>query len=585
MTPAPEDLLAAFAQAAASRSGASFVARDERRTRFSYAELWRRALRCAGGLRAAGIAAGDRVGIVLPTSPAFFDAFFGTLLARGVPVPLYPPVRLGRLDEYHHTTAGMLSAARARVVLTDARLRRLLGRTLDLALPPLGCRSVEEVCRGHAVERPALDPDALALVQFSSGTTVDPKPVALTHRQILANVRAILGAILAIYPEAPDRKHGCVSWLPLYHDMGLIGCLLAAVTHKAELTLIPPELFVARPALWLRTISQVRATVSVAPDFAYALCADRVRDEELAGVDLSSWLVALDGAEPVTPTALERFATRFGPKGFRREALTPVYGLSEAALAVTFAALAEPSRAVAFDDDLLASEGLALRRDDGRRLVSVGRPLAGYAVRLVDAAGDELVPDRLGRIFVRGPSLMAGYLDRAEASAAVLAGGWLDTGDLGFLHDGELFVYGRAKDLLVVRGRKFSPHLVEQALTGIEGIRPGCVAAVSGLLDEEHESLLVFVERRRGADPSGDPALIEAVVARVSERTGLVARRVVPLTAGTLPRTSSGKVRRSEALRRYRSGTLRPPAKGAALGLAVELLRSAWYRRRRRTSP
>jgi acyl-CoA synthetase (AMP-forming)/AMP-acid ligase II len=267
---------------------------------------------------------GERVAILLPTSPGFMDAFFGTLLAGAVPVPLYPPVRLGRLEEYHRATARMLEVTSAAVVLTDLKIKLLLGAAVEAARPRLGCKTVDEVSRGDDALSVSVRPEALGLIQFSSGSTVDPKPVALTHAALMAQVAALEAAS----PLPPGALPVGVSWLPLYHDMGLIGCLLSALYYPGNMVLIPPEAFLARPALWLRALSRHKGFISPAPNFAYGLCLKRVKDEELQGVDLSAWKHALNGAEPVSLETLRRFADRFERYGFSPSALRPVYGLS-----------------------------------------------------------------------------------------------------------------------------------------------------------------------------------------------------------------------------------------------------------------
>jgi len=525
----------------------------------------------AGGLRSLGLRPGDRAALVLPTSPDFYDAFFGTLFAGGVPVPLYPPVRLGRLDEYHERTGAMLHATRARVVLTNGSIRRVLGRSVEKAGPPLGCVDVREVSRDASVSvLPA--PDDLALIQFSSGTTVAPKPVRLTHRQILSNVEVILDAITSLFPEE-GFTHSGVSWLPLYHDMGLVGSVFTALARPRDLTLIPPELFVARPAIWLRTIARYRGTVSAAPNFAYNLCTEKIPDSEIEGLDLSSWRLALNGAEPVTPVVLERFVERFHAFGLRPEALTPVYGLAEAALAVCFSDPLRPFESGIFDRKALVDDGLARRALDGLKLVAVGKPLPGYAVKILKEDGVPARDGELGSVFVSGPSLMDAYEGLPELTVSVLRDGWLDTGDLGFVDCGELFLYGRKKDIVIVRGRKYAPQDIEQAASGVPGIRTGCVAAI-GVVPEggPSEGLVVLAEKKRGE--RADAALARAVRERVIEATGLVPDQVVVWPPGTLPRTSSGKIRRNEARRLYLEGRLRPPAAVSALRLFREMIRS-----------
>ena len=521
---------AALEHAARSQLGLTFLDGQERETFLSFAELYERAQRAAGGLRELGVERGDRIAIVLPTGPEFMDAFFGAVLAGAIPVPLYPPLRLGRMDEFHRRTARMLRACGARLVLSDPRISRLLGVAVAEARPPLGLRRVQHA---RALISPA-SPDDLLLIQFSSGTTVDPKAVALTHANVLANV----AAIETIVP-ADDAQAG-VSWLPLYHDMGLIGCLLLAVDRPGPLTLIPPEVFLARPAAWLRAISRKRATISVAPNFAYGLCLRRVRERDLEGVDLSCWQLALNGAEPVAPAVLRRFSDRFARYGFDARALMPVYGLSEASLAVTFTPAGRRPRTIAHG---------------ARELASVGAPLPGIDVDVRD-----------GRIFVRGPSVMREYFGNRDATDATLRDGWLDTGDLGLLQDGELFVSGRAKDVVILRGSNHAPQEFEEALDGVAGVRPGCAAAM-GIPTAEGEQLALLVETDGAADA-------EQIRARVTERTGIRPHEVHLLAPGTLPRTSSGKLRRGEALRQLQSGELKPPDRVTLLHVAKETARS-----------
>ncbi|MFO0687969.1 MAG: fatty acyl-AMP ligase [Myxococcota bacterium] len=572
-----ETLATRLEDAARGTGTITFVDLRERETKLSHAELYDRASRAAAGLAARGVVPGDRVAIVAATSPEFFDGFFGAVLAGAVPVPLYPPVRLGRLDEYHERTAAMLVAARVRLVLADARTLRVLGRTIERARPELGCEGLADLRAGRSLVR-ALDPDALGFIQFSSGTTRAPKPVALTHRQILANVDAIGGAVMSGIPERDGFRHVAASWLPLYHDMGLVGGLFTSLFHGRDLALIPPEHFIARPALWLRAISRHRASISPAPNFAYAVCVERVRDAELEGVDLSSWRVAMNGAEPVTPFVLERFIERFAAYGLREEALTPVYGLSEATLAVTFSDLRERFTIRRFDARALLEEGRAIPVEQAARggtaIASLGPALPGFAVEIRDEAGARVAEGVLGRVHVRGPSLMSGYDGMPEETARVLVDGWLDTGDVGFLHAGELHLYGRAKDLIIVRGRNHAPQDIERALDDLPGVRPGCSAAVGALADDgSGEVLWLFVERARESDQP-DAELVDTIRRRTLERSGLHAARVVLLAPGTLPRTSSGKIRRSETLALDRAGRLVPPAPVSLPRLAVEMVRS-----------
>jgi acyl-CoA synthetase (AMP-forming)/AMP-acid ligase II len=564
--------------AVSGRRGLTFVSADESETALGWDEVRARASRVAGALIDLGVQPGERVAMVLPTGPDFMDAFFGTLLAGAVPVPLYPPVRLGRLSEYHATTARMLRLASAEVLLSDGRVGRLLGEAVRRAGPRLGLRNVATLRESDVspITRSA-DPGALALVQFSSGSTVDPKPVALSHRAVLAQTDALRALMPDDTPEDPQLG---VSWLPLYHDMGLIGCLLSALTYPGPLVLLGPEVFLGRPALWLRAFSRHGGTLSVAPSFAYAVCARRVRDEEMEGMDLSRWRLAMNGAEHVSVDAARRFSDRFSRWGFRPSALMPVYGLAEAALAVTFSPPRAPLRIVSVDPVALAREGRV--RPGHRRLASVGIPVPGVSVEVRDESGKVTAEGVVGRIYARGPSVMDEYLGQPEATRAVLDGGWLDTGDLGFVQDGELVVCGRVKDVVVLRGANHTPQEFEDALDGIAGVRAGCAVALGFVPPGgDGEELLLLVETTAGAGPD----LADRIRATVAERTGVRPHTVQLLAPGTLPRTSSGKLRRSEALQRWSTHTLNPPVRMTAVRLVGEMLRSALALARARPRP
>jgi len=556
---------AALKAAAQSRFGLTFVDAREQETKLPWAELYARARRMSAALQERGIKPGERVAMVLPTGPDFMDAFFGTLLAGAVPVPLYPPVRLGRMDEYVRSTARMLELTQSRVVLSDRRVRLLLGGAVERARPPLGCPTVAELMEEQGEAEVTVSPGALGLIQFSSGSTVDPKPVALTQANLMAQV-AMLAQQMSELDNTRDRG---VSWLPLYHDMGLIGCLLEAVHFPGDLVLLPPEGFLARPALWLRAISRHHGAVSPAPNFAYGLCVKRIRDDELDGVDLSCWRYALNGAEPVTAALQQRFVERFSRWGFQPQSLLPVYGLSEASLAVSFTKRGAKARDV---------------ERDGRDIVSVGTPVPGTSVEVrpwrPTASGDAPASQpaseggpaggrpEIGRIWVKGHSVMREYFGNPAETSAALVDGWLDTGDLGFIEGGELYVSGRAKDVVIIRGANHAPQVFEECLDGIDGVRTGCAVAV-GYVPKGHdgEALALLVEGE------GD-GLEQRITAAVVERTSIKPHAVAVLAPGTLPRTSSGKLRRQEALKRWLSGELAPPKPVNALNVSAEVAKS-----------
>jgi acyl-CoA synthetase (AMP-forming)/AMP-acid ligase II len=532
----PETLLGCLERAASTGEGVRFLERD-RETFVRYRDVLERASDVASALVDRGLGRGERVGIAVETSPDFYHAFFGILAAGAVPVSLPLPPRFGKRAGYKEEIAAMLEAAGATVVLAHrSQQSRFAAEGTERAW------SIDELSSSRR-DFAGASPDDLALVQLSSGTTGAPKAIGLTHRQVLANVREIIRVFFRAYPPALGYRHAGVSWLPLYHDMGLVGSVLTALAHPGPLTLLKPEEFAARPARWLEAISRYRATISAAPHFAYQFALDRIQDEELSGVDLSCWLFALDGAESVTPSTLEGFSRRFAAYGFRREALTPVYGLAEASLAVTFSDPLAPFRWKSFDRSALVERGRAIEiaGRGGQDLVSCGRALSGIEIRIAGEGGEPLPGATVGRVLVRGPSI---------ASECLGEDGFLDTGDRGFLLDEELFLFGRSKEIVVLRGRSYAPEMIEQAAAGASGVKPGAVAAVS-ILTRGGDGLCLLAERGGDLGEDGDALAIEEIRARVVARLGVLPDRVVLLDPGSLPRTSSGKIRRLQAARRF----------------------------------
>ncbi len=531
-------------------AGLRFLDRRENAEWYDWQTIYTRALKAAGALHAAGVKSGDRVAIILPTCIGFIDTFLGCQVLGAIPVPMYPPVRLGRLDEYFERSAAMLDAVKAVAVVSNSQVNRVLGKLLPLYPLRLGFIDAEKLPKGSPCKPVDISSDQLALVQFSSGTTVAPKAVALTHRQILSNAICIQQQIEA---NSQGITPSGVSWLPLYHDMGLIGCILPAILVPGALTLIPPEVFLAKPAIWLRAIAKYRATSSTAPNFAYALCNERIDAKELENCDLSCWKMALCGAEPVSPETLREFARKFSQWNFSENSLAPVYGLSEASLAVTFSPFGSGMKTFNIDRQQLA-QGKAVKSTDEHawELVSVGAPLPGFAVEIRDEHGLSLPENTEGIIYVSGPSLCQGYFDHDESP---IENGWLNTGDVGFLHQGELYITGRKKDVIILHGQNHMPHEIERALDKVHGIRTGCAAAVSDI-GPEGERLIVFAEYREVRDSMAELCR-QAIVAA----TGVDPALVVLLEPGTIPRTSSGKIRRAETLKLWKKNQLTAPDK------------------------
>lgn len=568
-----------------NRTGARFIPAGGEHRFYPYAEILRRAKTAAAMLQREGLEKGDRVAVVLPTSVEFFDAFLGVQLAGGIPVALYPPFRLGKLDEYFVRVRRMLGKVGARFLVTESRVKRLLGPAV------VGVESLRRVIEAGDLQKaaagdwrqPAVDPTQPAFLQFSSGSTVEPKAVMVSHINLLANLEMMKGCLT--YRDESEPVDGAVCWLPLYHDMGLVGCLYQGLYYPATVTYLGPEQFLAKPASWLQALSRYRAVISPAPNFAYGLCASKIRDQDMEGVDLSRWRAALNGAEPIDIQDVDRFCERFARWGFRREAMTPVYGLAEAGLGVTFSNLDHSPEIAEFDRHALSAEGRAVP-GSGRKLVSVGRALAGLQVVIRDDEDRPLPSGLAGRILVKGPSITTGYYEDPELTARILRDGWLDTGDIGFFHEENLYIAGRAKDIIILRGRNYAPQEFEELLAGIEGVRRGAAVAVGSVVEGSGEQLFILAEKDSRSDRP-DEQIIEDIKSHILSGLSVMPHQVEMLRPGTLPRTSSGKLRRSEALRQFLAGELAAPADVTALRMLKEVGKSqlAWARFRAEKKP
>ena len=560
-----------------TRYGARFLSRKGEATFHTYDEVFQRAKAVAGALQQGGLRAGDRVAVILPTCVEFLDVFLGTQLAGGIPAALYPPVRLGRLEEYYDRTRRMLTRIGTKLLVTDGRIRKILGpavehvSSLEQVLDPGG------LLAGDGYRPPGeIDPDTPAFLQFSSGSTVEPKAVMVSHTNLLYNLEMIDAFFRRFSDEQAEQ--GGICWLPLYHDMGLVGCLYIGLYHPGTVTYIGPEVFVGKPRIWLRALSRYGGVISPAPDFAYGLCLSKIKDKDLEGVDLSAWRIALNGAEPIDTEGMKRFCERFAAWGFRPEAMTPVYGLAEAGLAVTFSDISTPPKVTEFDRTSLSEEGRAVP-GKGRTLPSVGRSMEGLLVEIRDEEDRVLPEGWVGRVMVQGPSITKGYFNDPETTERTIRGGWLDTGDLGFIHEGDLYVAGRAKDLIIIRGRNYAPQEVEELVQGIDGLRTGCTAAVSHVVEGQGESLIVLAERDARSNRSAEEMAGE-IRERILSGIALSPFHVEILEPGTLPRTSSGKMRRNDARKQFLAGELTAPERMGTLKMFREIGKSqiAWGR-------
>lgn len=533
----PTTLTDALAAAAAGPGAYTFLEGDGAED-LPFARLAEQARACAGALQGLGVARGDRVLVTLPTGAAFARVFLGALLCGAAPCVLPAPDDGG--GDHLRAVAALLDARLLVATQAQAASPALAG------LPLRACTPEELAGSAHPYAPVPVAPGDLAVVQASSGTTGAPKCVGLTHANLLANVGQI-GDRLRV--AADDVV---VSWLPLYHDMGLIGCFLFTLCWGLRGVLMAPARFMRRPASWLRAISAYGGTLSPAPNFAYALAAGRVAGRDLEGLELGSWRAAMCGAEPIDVAGLAAFADQFAPYGLRRESLVPCYGLAEASLCV---AMHEPGQGLRFEGvsrARLAADGVAEPvsgwASDGAALVAdCGRPVAGMALEIRDELGRPLPEGRVGVVWISGPSVTGGYLGAPELSAAALRGGWLNTGDLGYMRRGRLFVTGRRKDLIIIRGHNYQPAEFEAAAAEVPGVAAGRVAAVGVYSSQDAtERLALVVERPReaGLDEQG---LRDAVRLRVALRTGVVPAQVLLIPRNGLPKTTSGKLQRARA--------------------------------------
>ena len=528
---------------------------DGSETPISYGELATAATALGSGLRHLGVTKGDRVALMLRTERAFFETFLAALSIGAVPVPLYPPVRAEDLVAYARRQQGILRNADARVLVTFAEAEQLA------ALIRSHVPSLETITTGDrllvqgspiAWERPA--PEDPALIQYTSGSTGDPKGVLLSHANILANVRAI-GEAFEIRSDDV-----AVSWLPLYHDMGLIGLWLGALYFGAPVAIMSPLTFLSRPSRWLWAIHTHGGTISAAPNFAFDLCARKIPDAELEGLDLSRWRIAVNGSEAVSPDTIDRFTHRFAPYGFRAEAMCPAYGLAESSVALTLGVLRRAPRVdhVAREPFERARQIQRVSAEDPRalRFVSCGRPLRNHDVRIVDSSDQALAERVEGRVHFRGPSVTRGYFHRADITQSALHDGWMDSGDLGYHADGELFITGREKDLIIQGGRNLCAEEIETIAWSVPGIRPNCVAAFGIPDPATGTERVVVVAETREQDPGRREALQRAVRDALVTGIGSPPDVIVIADPRTVLKTSSGKIRRSAMREAYRTGTL-----------------------------
>jgi acyl-CoA synthetase (AMP-forming)/AMP-acid ligase II len=468
-------------------------------------------------------------------------------------VPAYPPAGLHQLTTFWETLARMVTACRAKVVIMPAALREILTGGAAESLASAVVVTPEDMQEAGGLETdlpPPPSEDDLGLVQFSSGSTGEPRGVCLTHRNLLANVRSFVGRMRL------QSQDVCVTWLPLYHDMGLIGTLLGALMSGIPVVLIPPTDFLRRPDLWLRLLGKYGATVSVAPQFAYNLCVRKVDPADLHGVDLSPLRILLNGAEPISAEGVTSFERRFRALGLRPRVVTPCYGLAEGTLASSMQPPGSRLRVV----PLPGAKPPAKAGSENRvppTAVSTGPPLDGLQIRIRSARGAWLPERRIGEVCLRGPSVCVGHFRHGEIVPATDAGGWLATGDLGFLDGGELFITGRSKDLIIIGGRNYYPHDLEAEASVLPGLRPGRVVAFGVTLPGRATEGLVIVAETGDCSPSEAASTVARLRQQLLRKFGVAPYDTVLVGRGEVPLTTSGKVRRSAARTSYEKGLFR----------------------------
>jgi 1-acyl-sn-glycerol-3-phosphate acyltransferase len=586
--PAPESaetLLDALEWHAAEQPDRTHILLADRESdpeHISFGALRASATAVAAGLVRSGIRRGEAVAIMLPTGREFFAAFYGVLYARGVPVPLYPPARASQIEAHLRRVAGILANCEARVLLTFERARRLahLLRPLNTRLKTIA--TIEEIAEQQAEFAPSpLAAGDTAFLQYTSGSTGQPKGVVLTHAHLLSNLRA-MQRITGV-----TNSDCFVSWLPLYHDMGLIGACFGALLVGFPLVLMSPFTFLSHPVRWLRAVQRHRATITAAPNFAYEVCLGKIPDRELADLDLSSLRLVFNGAEAVSPQTVERFAERFGRCGLHRGALMPVYGLAECAVGLTFPPVGRGPLIDHVEREPFLRSGVARRTGPAATaplsFVSCGKALPGYAARIVDERSTVQPERQQGRIEFQGPSATSGYFRNPKETARLFDGTWLDSGDLGYLADGELYVTGRAKDVIKRGGHNIHPQELEEAVALTPGIRKGGVAVFPATDHRSGTERIIVLAETRVDDPAVRTRLVADINRLAIDLIGLPVDEVVLAPPRTVLKTSSGKIRRAACRDAYEHGELGASGRGAwrqivrltRHGMALRVVRTA----------
>jgi acyl-CoA synthetase (AMP-forming)/AMP-acid ligase II len=513
-------------------------------------EIYGRGCALARKFQSLGVEQGDKVMTILPTGKPFLVSVFGAWLAGAAIVPIAPPAPGSDLDYYEKKLASMIQTAQPKVIVAcDAvfgALKNLSELIVNIRVLPDTEVLFDFAGEPHAPHIP--HPNDIAHVQFTSGSTSFPKGAMISHSNICANVTSI--AKVVFRGNASDEKFA--SWLPIYHDMG-ITALTFSFYHGIELDLIPTETFIRNPAIWLKTISDARATLSPAPTFAYDLLGSRVSDARLKGIDLSSWRYAWVGAEPIFPKTLRKFNERFSEYGLSETTLKPCYGLAEATLAVSLTPLADSYKVAWVNQKLLRETGFAESitgaAENAVPITSCGTAISETEVKITNTAGAEVEERRQGRVLVRGASVMEGYL--GDAKTPIDQNGWLDTGDLGFVIGEDIYITGRAKDLIIRGGVNIHPQEIEKVADQIPDVRMGTAAAFSCVRHDTAKEEIILVVETRQKDESARQRIIEDIRRAVIGTANVQLDRIELAAPGTVPKTTSGKIQRGMCRENY----------------------------------
>ncbi|KHS44625.1 acyl-CoA synthetase [Hafnia paralvei] len=539
-------LVEALDYAAQGSAGMNFYdRRNQLEAVLEYRDLQSKAIAGARRLLSLNLNKGDRVAIIAETSVGFVEAFFSCQYAGLVAVPLAIPMGVGQRDSYTAKLQGLLASCKPAAIISSNEWLSLIN-VVNIDSPTIHILSNEDVnaLPEMDIELQLPSPDDIAYLQYTSGSTRFPRGVIITHREVMANLRAISHDGIKL--RDGDR---CISWLPFYHDMGLVGFLLTPMATQLSVDYLSTQDFAMRPMQWLKLISKNRCTVSVAPPFGYNLCLRRVNDKDLAELDLSCWRVAGVGAEPISAEQLNQFGECFSKAHFDSKAFMPCYGLAENALAVSFGEEAIGTQINEVDRDILENQGRAVAPTKGTRAVSTfvncGKALPGHLIEIRNEVGMPLPEQEIGHIYISGPSLMSGYFQDLASQRDIKSTGWMDTGDLGYLLNGYLYVTGRIKDLIIIRGRNIWPQDIEYIAEQEPEIHSGdAIAFVTS-----QEQIILQIQCRVGSEQRR-AQIVHSLTARIQSEFG-VSADIELLPPHSIPRTSLGKPARAEAKKRY----------------------------------